>query len=444
MRVPGVPFRMPFEEEMPVYPWTIVLYWTSYVTVALAPWCARTRRDLRRLAISAWVAMLLVFPVYWILPSSAPRPFVPDTDWATHLLHWERAAYPPVAAFPSFHVIWAVLVARLYRPRWCGAAYVALVAISCITTRQHYIADVLAALAIAPLILQPERLWRVLRNAAGRIANSWTEWRMSRVRIINHGLYAGLAGFVQVAIVTAAVGPGREWEVSATAIAGLVGAGVWAQWIEGSSRLRRPFGFYGGLIAVGLACLFFRDRWVLLAAHCVGAPWMQAIGRLRCLVNGCCHGAPASENIGIRVTHERSRVTRLADLAGVPIHPTQLYSILSNLFWGSLLARLWSAGCPLSLIAGVYAIGGGVSRFVEEAYRGEPQTPLILGLRLYQWIAVGMVLLGAGLTCVASAPAPPLAPTVSGLWQAAAFGLLSGAAMGVDFPESNRALARLT
>jgi membrane-associated phospholipid phosphatase len=39
----------------------------------------------------------------------------------------------------------------VYRPRWLGILYAAAVAMSCITTGMHYIPDVVAALAIAPL-----------------------------------------------------------------------------------------------------------------------------------------------------------------------------------------------------------------------------------------------------------------------------------------------------
>lgn len=444
MRIDGTAFRLRFEDHLPICPWTVLIYESSYITVALAPWCARTRRDLRQLVISAWVAMAVVFPFYWIIPSSAPRQAPADNTWAARILDFERATYPPAAAFPSFHVLWAIFVGRLYRPRWLGVAYAAAIAVSCITTGMHYIPDVIAALVIAPLLLRPQRAWRQLLRRTEWIANSWREWRFGSIRIINHGFYAGAAAFVQIAIVTAALGPGREWKVLVTAFAGLLGAGAWAQWVEGSSLLRRPFGFYGGLIGVGLACLFFEERWTLLAAHCLGAPWMQAIGRLRCLVNGCCHGAPSPPEAGIRVTHPRSRVTKFASLADVAIHPTQLYSILSNTFLGLVLSRLWFSGCPLSLICGVYAIGNGISRFVEEAYRGEPQTPIVWGLRSYQWIALGIVILGALLTTLRSAGAPTLALSGRGALWAFAFASISGAAMGVDFPETNRPLARLT
>jgi protein-S-isoprenylcysteine O-methyltransferase Ste14 len=442
--VPGTAFRLGLEDHLPIYPWTILIYASSYVTVALAPWCARTRRDLRRLTISAWAATAVVFPFYWIVPSSAPRHPLTDHTWAAYWLAAERSAYPPTAAFPSFHVLWAVFVGRLYRPRWLGVAYVAAVAVSCITTGMHYIPDVVAALLIAPLLLQPRRVWRQLLRITEWIANSWREWRFGSVRIINHGFYAGAAAFVQIMIVTAALDPGQEWKAFVTGFAGLLGAGAWAQWVEGSSRLRRPFGFYGGLIGVGVACLFFDERLTLLAAYCLGAPWMQAIGRLRCLANGCCHGAPASVGIGIRVTHRRSRVTRLASLAGLPIHPTQLYSILSNTFLGLLLFRLWFASCPASLICGVYAFGNGVSRFVEEAYRGEPQTSIVWGLRLYQWIAVVSAISGALLTTLPWPAAPALALSGRGVLWALAFASISIAAMGADFPEIKRPLACLT
>ena len=451
-----------FESRLPILPWTVPIYESTYVMVALAPWLARTRRDLRQLTISASFAMLIIFPFYWFVPSTAPRRALQTVlrwphpsrvfgervglfaSWMTRLLLLERTTYPPVAALPSFHVLWTILVARLFRPRWLGWIYTLAVAASCITTGMHYIADVLVAILIAPAVLHPQRVWEALRRGAERLANSWREWRIGRIRIINHSLYAAAAAFVQTSIVFAATREGREWEVFVISFAGLLGAGLWAQLVEGSSRLRRPFGFYGGLIGVGIACLFFPDRWAFLAANCLGAPWMQAIGRLRCLVNGCCHGRQTSSAIGIRVQHERSRVTRMADLTGVPIHATQLYSILTNGFLGLLLLRLWTSGCPAAMICGIYGIGNGLARFAEEAYRGEPQTAVIFGLRLYQWLAIATVCVGAVLTVLRSPAPPPLVFTPYHEALAAAFACIAGAAMGIDLPESDAAFTRLT
>jgi prolipoprotein diacylglyceryltransferase/protein-S-isoprenylcysteine O-methyltransferase Ste14 len=440
----GTGFRLSFEDHLPVFSWTTLIYQSTYVLVAVAPWCARTKRDLRKLMISGWTATAVIFPFYWLIPSSAPRRPIHDHDWTAWLLTFERDTYPPAAAFPSFHVLWAAIVARVYRPRWLGASYVAAVAVSCVTTGMHYIGDVVIALAIAPVSYEPVRVWSKLRAAAERLANSWKEWRWGPIRLVNHAFYGAAAAFVQVVIVTSAVGPERQWKVLVVVTAGLVLSAAWAQWVEGSSRLKRPFGFYGGLIGAALACLLFQDRWLLLAANSLAAPWLQAIGRVRCLVNGCCHGRPTANEIGIRVTHPRSRVAHLAELAGVSIHATQLYSILSNIFLALLLARLWISSCPLPMIAGVYGLGNGMARFVEEAYRGEPQTRTILGLRLYQWMAIGTVIVGALLTCLPSLPAPTWNFSSTGLLLAVAFGAVAGVALGVDFPESERRLARLT
>jgi len=366
-----------------------------------------------------------------------------DDSWIAHLLSQEREL-PPSAAFPSFHVLWAIFVGRLW-PAWLWIAYSALIAISCITTGMHYIPDILAAFAIAPLLLEPNRrIWRPLLRLTERIANSWTEWRLGPVRLIHHAFFAGAAAFIPVSLMAAAIAPERSMAVLAAAFGGLFSAALWARWVEGATMARRVFGFYGGLLGVALTCALFDDRWELWGACCLGAPWMQAVGRLRCLVNGCCHGkAAGSDQAGIRITHERTRVTHVAGLRGVPIYPTQLYSILSNIFLGLVLLRLWTSGSPLSLVCGVYAIGNGLARFVEEAYRGEPQTPILWGLRLYQWMAVASVIAGAALTAMTASRAPELVFTPAGLLLALAIAAFTGVAMGVDLPESSLPFSRL-
>jgi hypothetical protein len=91
-----------------------------------------------------------------------------------------------------------------------------------------------------------------------------------------------------------------------------------------------------------------------------------------------------------------------------------------------------------------YLILTGLGRFVEEGFRGEPQTPVVARLRLYQWVAAGTVLLGILLAVAgASGPAPPPHPPETGLATAAAFAIVVGIALGVDFPESNRPFSRL-
>ncbi len=175
------------------------------------------------------------------------------------------------------------------------------------------------------------------------------------------------------------------------------------------------------------------------------APWLQSLGRLRCLVQGCCHGSEAPEGVGIRYWRSRSRVCTLAGLKGIPLHPTPLYSILGNVVIGVLLIRLWSLGAASGLIAGTYLMLAGVARFVEESYRGEPQTPMVGGLRIYQWMAVLSFACGIALTAIPGGHPSGLEFTVDTrvLLGGALYGLLTGLAMGMDFPGSARRFARL-
>jgi hypothetical protein len=267
--------------------------------------------------------------------------------------------------------------------------------------------------------------------------------------VISHGAYAGAGAFTILAIAGILVGPGHESSVFTVGMCGLVGAALWAQYIEGSPRLLRPYGVYGGVMGVVLgavlASVHHGGLWLLLAAFSFGGPWVQSIGRLRCLVQGCCHGRPASPLVGIRYHHPKSRVLRIADLRGVPIHATPLYSILWNAYIALAMWRLWVLHFPVHFIGGIYLLLTGMGRFVEEAYRGEPQTQVFAGLRLYQWIAILTILLGAVVTASGrSEAAPEPAFHWPALGVAAVFGLVCWFAMGVDFPESNRRFARLT
>jgi len=312
----------------------------------------------------------------------------------------------------------------------------------------HSIVEVAAGMVVAGFLIRADRIWEWLRASSERLANSWQEWRIGSVRVINYGIYAGAAAFSAVAIVGIAVGPGHGTAIALTALGGLAGAALWAQWVEGSPQLLRPVGFYGGVLGIVItACLgvvLGWDPWLLMAAYCLASPVLQSLGRLRCMVQGCCHGRPTVPHIGIRYHHPRSRVSRIAHLEGLPLHPTPLYSILWNGLVTLALARLWLGGAPLHFIAAMFLILTGLGRFVEEGYRGEPQTPMFAGLRLYQWIAISTVLAGAVISVVGrSVNAPPPALYSGALIPAIVFGLLSTLALGVDFPESNRRFARL-
>jgi hypothetical protein len=417
----------------------------------MTPLVARTSRVLRRLSVSGLLATSLVTVIYLTLPLIAPpRPFEPTTALG-RLLALEQGFNNTVAAFPAFHVLWALFAAAAWPGRMRVPAFLwaAAITVSCVTTGMHSLADVGAAILLFPLFHRYDRVWAWLRCGAERVANAWKEWWIGPIRLLNHGLFGGLAMAVGVLVAGIAVGPGFLPGGAFATILGLVGAAAWAQKLEGSPALLRPFGYYGSVLGVfvgiTLSEMVTGNGWVLLGGFAVAAPWVQGVGRVRCLIQGCCHGGPAPDHLGIRYAHSRSRVVKLSPFGGEAIFPTPLFSILGNVVIGVLLLRLWSLGLPPPFVAGTYLLLSGFARFMEESYRAEPQTKILATLHIYHWFAIGSVLVGAVLTTVDAIPPERwINPLTSGtVMLALGMGLAAGFAMGVDFPGSDRRFSRL-
>lgn len=447
--------RLPVERSLHAITWTYPAYAATYLSAFAIPFLAETRRTLRRVTLAGATTSLAAFWLYAVLPfgCSWARIDPGDTGVFARMLRAERAWDTPGNACPSLHAAWVTLFAlalagRFPRLRAVAALSAVVVCVSCWTTGMHGAIDLAAGALLAFVFRDRERLWARLLALAERLANSWRDVRLGPVRLINHGVYVGVASCVGLLIVEGLMGGRATAEIAIVAVSGLLGAALWAQVIEGASGLLRPFGFYGAVVGatlalVGLGAASGSDVRPLVAAFTVAAPFIQALGRLRCLVQGCCHGAPCADALGIRYTHPLSRVVK-AGLGGRPVHPTQLLSIVTNLAIGPLLLRLWLEGAPPMLIAGLYLVLNSLARFAEEGYRGEPQTPVRCGLHLYQWTAIAALLAGVALTLVPSrAAVVPLAVPAPGVTLAVLFGLLTFIAMGVDLPESNARFSRL-
>jgi protein-S-isoprenylcysteine O-methyltransferase Ste14 len=450
---------LPFERSQPVIEWTEVVYASAYVFVPVTVLVIRTRRALRRFAIEGLIATVVVTLAWLAIPVvAANRAFEPTTI-AGRMLAYELSHSNGVAAFPAFHVLWSFIGAEAWSANaggsrraiwtWLGWIWALFIAVSSLTTGMHTLAEVAVAALLYLPVRRHERVWARVRDVTERIANSWKEWHVGPVRVINHGVWAAAAGGVGLLIAGSAAGPERLGAVVWMAACALVGAGVWAQVLEGSPKLLRPFGWYGGVLGGIVGALAARlagePLAPLLAALSIAAPWIQILGRLRCLVQGCCHGRRAPPSAGIRYRHPRSRVSQLAHLATIPVYPTPLYSIASNVVLGVVLLRLRILGAPATLIIGTFLLLGGIARFVEESYRGEPQTPVIGGLHSYQWLALLSVI--GGIVCTTLAPVPGLAgfalPNARLWWATLAMAAAAFFAMGVDFPASNRRFSRL-
>ncbi|GMV26819.1 MAG: hypothetical protein AMXMBFR58_28500 [Phycisphaerae bacterium] len=438
----------------PVVAWTEWVYMLAYPMAIAGFVLAPKGRDLRRLEVAALVAMAVGFWCYLSLPAVTP----PKAAVGDGLVRWmqelERAdGLAGRAAMPSFHVCWVMLAAGVIGRRgaaWRAGAWAAAIAISaaCVTTGMHGVIDVAGGAALFAVAWNYGAVWTWLIAASERVANTWHEWRVGRVRVLVHAVYAGIATLAGMLICGLMLDDSWTGALAGVALAGLFGGGAWGQAFEASSKLSRPFGYFGNVLGVGAGLVAVwavrGDAWPVAAALAAAAPWIQAIGRIRCLVQGCCHGREARSAAGIVVNEPRSRVCALSDLGGKPIHATQLYSLVLNVAIGGPVLRMWFAGVEPAMIVGMSLALSGLGRFVEEHYRGEPQTAIMWGLRAYQWLAVAMVVSGAALMCVPTEVAAPDGRIDAGLLATAlTVSVVYAAAMGVDFPGVQRRFARL-
>jgi len=444
----------PFETHIPIINFTIIFYLISYLLIILAPVIAKSKKDLRDFMVSGLLTMVAGFYLMFIFTIfTPPKESSSSMVWGS-FFEIAKISTHSFTAFPSVHVIWTLLAMTVYLKRFSSQKILwqvitIVILISCLTTGLCSLLDVFGGIIVFLLAFFRHSIWRIVQQFSEYIANSWKEWNWGYIRMMNHGLYGGLATLIGFSIVGLLIGKEYLPAILLVTITAMICSALWAQFIEGSKKLLRPLGFYGGVIGIILGSvlvniLFGTNFMLIFAAFTVAAPWVQAIGRVRCLVQGCCHGSITNSNIGIRYFHDRSRAVGLSDLKGKYLHPTPVYSILSNVIYGVLLFKLWFSAVPMSFIIGMSFIFNGLVRFVEESYRGEPQTPIIGGLRIYQWLALIGFIFGAVFTMIpVSVARLSIHISVEVFAFAVIAGLLSTVLTGVDFPRSNKRFSRL-
>lgn len=136
--------------------------------------------------------------------------------------------------------------------------------------------------------------------------------------------------------------------------------------------------FYGGFIlAVSVAFWFVRRHamplWTTCDAFAPGIVLGQAVGRIGCLMAGCCYGKPTELPWGITFTN-----TLAAANVGTPLevslHPTQLYESGAALLILGILLFIERRGHGFAgRTFWSYLLLYPMARFIIEFYRGDPR-----------------------------------------------------------------------
>src|SRR5678816_284369 len=154
--------------------------------------------------------------------------------------------------------------------------------------------------------------------------------------------------------------------------------------------------FYGGLIAAVTVALFYiwRHRMPMWTTTDVFAPGIalgHVVGRLGCLLAGCCFGRQTTVPWAISF-HDPQAFAVAGTPLGVPLHPTQLYEAGAEALILAFLLAFERRGRQFpGRTFWTYMLLYGVSRFVIEFYRGDPRGTVFDALSTSQFVSVVLV-----------------------------------------------------
>ena len=160
---------------------------------------------------------------------------------------------------------------------------------------------------------------------------------------------------------------------------------------EGLRSLREGFVFYGGFILATLTTVgyAFAKRLPLAKLTDVLAPSValgHMFGRLGCFFNGCCYGKACALPWAVKFPPPHV-------MAGIPVHPTEIYEALGNLAIFVGLTAFYRHKRFDSQIWWLYVLSYGVLRFIVEFFRGDYDTYYFRVLTIGQLVAMFMIVL---------------------------------------------------
>lgn len=154
--------------------------------------------------------------------------------------------------------------------------------------------------------------------------------------------------------------------------------------------------FYGGLILAVVIALWYIRRhalpmWTTCDVFAPGIALGHIVGRLGCLMAGCCFGRQTSVPwaITFRDPFANANVGTPLD---VPLHPTQLYEAGAELAILIVLLATERRGRPFpGRTFWLYMLLYAISRYVIEIYRGDPRGTVFGMVSTSQFVSLLLV-----------------------------------------------------
>jgi len=150
-----------FEQTLPVLPWTIWPYLSSFFVMAYVFFDVRDLNNVHRLFYAFITLQVVCNVIFVFFPVNVPRDLYPVPDHVGPITRWlfdyTRSVDTLRNTIPSLHVANSLLISLVYlkenRLKFVFAlSWVLLISFSTLGTKQHYLWDVIGGLALAAVL----------------------------------------------------------------------------------------------------------------------------------------------------------------------------------------------------------------------------------------------------------------------------------------------------
>ena len=168
-------FGTPIDDMLPLVPLFSIFYVLAYLQWGINYWLHAyyDKESYYQLAVSDLIAKAICLVCFLVIPVTIARPQILGSDLFSRITALIYRIDSPHNLFPSVHCVESWIAYRAARglgdqaPRWYAPAHLILALLvfaSTVLIKQHFLADVLAGIAVVELgwfLSRRLRLWRV-------------------------------------------------------------------------------------------------------------------------------------------------------------------------------------------------------------------------------------------------------------------------------------------
>jgi membrane-associated phospholipid phosphatase len=142
------------ELTIPFVPQAVLGYMSIYLTFSMAPFVLRTRRELRALARTLAVVILIAGVCFVIVPAEIVFPAPSEMGMWTGLVRFAKEVALPYNLAPSLHVAMSVVCITIYAGRagllgrCLFSCWAVAIGLSTLLLHQHYVLDVITGFVL--------------------------------------------------------------------------------------------------------------------------------------------------------------------------------------------------------------------------------------------------------------------------------------------------------